>query len=62
MDSIDTILKYELFLGIDAKTMHEELTTTLGPNASSYRTVAKWTRRFRKVLIMILDQVIQYPS
>jgi hypothetical protein len=35
-------------LEIDAKTIHEELTTALGPNAPSYRTVARWASRFRE--------------
>ncbi|CAF1476432.1 unnamed protein product, partial [Didymodactylos carnosus] len=30
------------------KTIHEELTTALGPNAPSYSTVARWAKRFRE--------------
>ena len=29
-------------------TIHEQLATALGPNAPSYRTVAKWAERFRE--------------
>lgn len=49
MNSIDTnYIKIRTILGIDAKTIHEELTTALGPNAPSYRTVARWANRFRE--------------
>ena len=33
-------------LETDAKTIHEELTILLGPNAPSCRTVARWTSHF----------------
>ena len=33
---------------IDAKTIHDELTTALWPNALSYCTVARWARRFHE--------------
>ncbi len=36
------------FLGVYPKTIHEELTTALGPNAPSYQTVARWAKRFRE--------------
>ena len=29
-------------------TIHEELATTLGPDAPAYRTVAKWAERVRE--------------
>ena len=35
-------------MGTDAKTIHEQLTIVLGPNAPSYRTVSKWGSRFRE--------------
>ena len=41
-------IKIRTVLGIDSKTIHEELTTALGPNASSYSTVARWAKRFRE--------------
>ncbi|CAF5098576.1 unnamed protein product [Rotaria sp. Silwood1] len=41
-------IKIRTILGIDTKTIHEELTTALGPNAPSYRTVARWANRFRE--------------
>ena len=40
-------VKIRTILEIDAKTIHEELTTALGPNARSYRTVVRWSSRFR---------------
>jgi transposase len=40
--------KIRTILGIDAKTIHEKLTTALGPNAPSYRTVPRWEKRFRE--------------
>ncbi len=36
-------------MGINPKTIHEELATALGPKAPSYPTVAEWTKRFREV-------------
>ncbi|CAF5167834.1 unnamed protein product, partial [Rotaria sp. Silwood1] len=42
-------IKIRSILGIDAKTIHGELTTAaLGPNAPSYRTVPRWENRFRE--------------
>ncbi|CAF1086736.1 unnamed protein product [Didymodactylos carnosus] len=41
-------IKIRTRLGIDPTTIHEELTTALGPNAPSYRTVARWAKRFRE--------------
>ena len=35
-------------LGINPKTIYEELATALGPNAPTYRTVAKWAKRFHE--------------
>ena len=51
-------------MGIDAKIAHEELITVLGPNAPSYRTVARQTSRFRegreeKMSMMTIDLVVQ---
>ncbi len=41
-------IKIKTILGIDPKTIHEELTAALGPNAPSYSTVARWAKRFRE--------------
>ncbi|CAF1360549.1 unnamed protein product [Didymodactylos carnosus] len=41
-------IKIPTILEIDAKTICEELTTALGPDAPAYSTVAKWAKRFRK--------------
>ena len=41
-------IKIRAILGIDAKTTHEELTTSLGPNDPSYRTVARWAKSFHE--------------
>ena len=46
--STNLYIKIRLVLGIDAKTIHEELTTALRPNIPSYRTVARWASRFRE--------------
>ncbi|CAF2628528.1 unnamed protein product [Rotaria sp. Silwood2] len=35
-------------LGIDSKTIFDELTEALGPDASSYPIVRKWAKRFRE--------------
>ena len=35
-------------MGIDAETIHKELTTTLGPNIPSSCTVARWESRFHE--------------
>ena len=35
-------------MGIDANTIHEELTAALGLNASSYPTMVRWASRFRE--------------
>ena len=34
-------IKIRIILGIDVKTIHEQLTTPLGPNSPSYHTVAR---------------------
>jgi hypothetical protein len=39
-------IKIRAILGIDAKTIDEKLTRALGPNAPSYPTVGRWTKRF----------------
>ncbi len=41
-------IKIRTILRIDPKTIHEEFTAALGPNALSYSTVARWTKRFRE--------------
>ncbi|CAF2614911.1 unnamed protein product [Rotaria sp. Silwood2] len=41
-------IKIRTILGIDPKTIHEELVTVLGPNAPSYTTVTRWAKRFRE--------------
>ena len=41
-------IKIRTILGIDAKTIHEEVTAVLGLNAPSYRTIARWADYFRK--------------
>ena len=41
-------IKIRTILGIDAKTIHKELTIALGSNAPSYRTVVWWTSRCRE--------------
>jgi hypothetical protein len=58
-------IKIWTILGIYAKTIHEELTTALGPGAPSYRTVARWAQRFREgreESMMILDLVVRFPN
>ena len=35
-------------MGINPKTIHEELSTTLGSKTPSYPTVAQWEKRFRE--------------
>ena len=41
-------IKIRTILEIDPKTIYEELVIALGPSASSYTTVTRWTKRFRK--------------
>ena len=41
-------IKIRTILGINPKTIHEELATALGPQAPSYPTVAEWAKRFRE--------------
>ena len=41
-------IKIRTILGINPKTIHEELATALGPKAPSYPTVAEWAKRFRE--------------
>ncbi|CAF4330992.1 unnamed protein product, partial [Rotaria sp. Silwood2] len=41
-------IKIRTILGINPKTIHEELATALGPKAPSYPTVADWAKRFRE--------------
>ena len=41
-------IKIRTHLGIDAKTIHEELATAKGSDAPPYRTVARWTQLFRE--------------
>lgn len=40
-------IKIRTILGINPKTIHEELTTVLGPNTLSYPTVAEWAKQER---------------
>ena len=47
MNSIDTVLKLQLFWEL-MQTVHEELTTAIGTNTPSYRTVARWASHFRE--------------
>ena len=47
-ENVRFYIKIRTILGINAKTIHEEFTTALGPNAPSYRTVARWGKRFRE--------------
>ena len=39
-------IKVRTILGINPKKIHKELKTALGLNAPTYRTVAKWAKRF----------------
>ena len=48
-------------LGIDAKTIREELTTALEPNAPSYGTVTRWQVVFVKEEKMSMI-IVQYPN
>ncbi|CAF1165926.1 unnamed protein product [Rotaria sordida] len=41
-------IKIRTGLGINAKTICEELTETLGSDASAYSTLKKWAQRFRE--------------
>jgi transposase len=41
-------IKIRTILEIDPKTIYEGLTTAVGPNTPSYRTVLRWTMRFRE--------------
>ncbi|CAF4682689.1 unnamed protein product, partial [Rotaria sp. Silwood2] len=41
-------IKVRTILGIDAKTIYEELTQALGSDAPSDRTVRRWAQRFRE--------------
>ncbi|CAF2552799.1 unnamed protein product [Rotaria sp. Silwood2] len=41
-------IKIGTILGINPKTIREELATALGSKAPSYPTVAEWTKRFRE--------------
>ena len=41
-------IKIRTILGINPKTIHEELVTALGSKAPSYPTVAEWAKRFRE--------------
>lgn len=41
-------IKIRTILGIDAKTIYEELTEALGSDTPSDRTVRRWTQRFRE--------------
>ncbi|CAF4291724.1 unnamed protein product [Rotaria sp. Silwood2] len=41
-------IKIRTILGINPKTIHEELAIALGSKAPSYPTVAEWAKRFRE--------------
>ncbi|CAF4420278.1 unnamed protein product, partial [Rotaria sp. Silwood2] len=41
-------IKIRTILGINPKTIHEELATASGSKAPSYPTVAEWAKRFRE--------------
>ena len=41
-------IKIRTILEIEAKTIYEELTTALGPDALAYSTAVKWAKRFRE--------------
>ncbi|CAF1396403.1 unnamed protein product, partial [Rotaria sp. Silwood1] len=41
-------IKIRAILGIDSKTIFDELTEALGPDAPSYPTVRRWAKRFRE--------------
>ena len=41
-------IKIRTILGINPKTIHEELTTALGSKTPSYPAVAEWAKRFRE--------------
>jgi transposase len=48
-------LKIRAILGVDAKTICEELTTALGSDAPSDRTVRRWTQRFLEGRVDVND-------
>ena len=41
-------IKIRTILGINPKTIREELTDALGSDAPSYATVKRWAKRFRE--------------
>ncbi|CAF1413611.1 unnamed protein product, partial [Rotaria sp. Silwood1] len=41
-------IRIQAILGIDSKTIFDELTEALGPDAPSYSNVRKWAKRFRE--------------
>ena len=41
-------IRIRVILGIDSKTIFEELTEALGPDAPSYSNVRKWAKRFHE--------------
>ncbi|CAF3232883.1 unnamed protein product, partial [Rotaria sp. Silwood2] len=41
-------IRIRAILGIDSKTIFDELTEALGPGVPSYPMVRKWAKRFRK--------------
>ena len=41
-------IRIPTILGIAPMAIYEQLATPLGPDAPSYRTVAKWAERFRE--------------
>jgi transposase len=47
-ENVRFVVKIRAILGMNTTAIHEEFTTTLGPLAPSYRTVARWEKRFRE--------------
>ncbi|CAF1433346.1 unnamed protein product, partial [Rotaria sp. Silwood1] len=48
-------IKIRAILGIDSKTIFDELTEALGPDAPSYPTVRRWAKRFREGRDLVTD-------
>ena len=58
--------KIRTILGINPKTVHEELATVWGSNAPLYPAVAEWAERFHEGREDVNDDPrsgrVQYPS
>ncbi|CAF2834620.1 unnamed protein product [Rotaria sp. Silwood2] len=48
-------IKIRVILGINPKTIFEELTEALGPDAPSYSMVKNWAKRFRERREDVID-------